>query len=112
MKTSRPVLLEDPAPPFPTNAQQARKSAKYQVGEILAGRSCVAPGYTVEDAKAEYCMGSSGRNHSGGWELRRGKIQVPWCGQQRWTFSFAAMAAELAAVRAKNPKFVQSDFLF
>ena len=84
--------LSEPA--YPKDQSEARLCALYWVQRILSGRSAAGRNYTVESAKRECSMGTTG-GREGGWDIRRGKITVPALGPQHWTFSFAQVAGEL-----------------
>ena len=105
-------LPKTSAPAHPKDGSEAHECALYWVRRILSGESAAGRNYTVESAKQEVHMGTTG-GPEGGWEIRRGKIEVPCLGRDRWTFSFAKIAAELEAkARATVPPVMVQGLLF
>ncbi len=66
----------------------AREWAAHYVADLLRR------GYTVEAAREESTWGCSAPGEPG-WEIRKGIIQVPWNGGEK--FKFAELAKEVPA---------------
>ncbi len=62
-------------------------------------RDLLARGYTVEAAREESTWGCSAPGEPG-WEIRKGTIQVPWNGGEK--FKFAELAKEAPPAHAET----------